>query len=43
VFAVWRDMNLRGFHSSNGAYIATVSDAFREADENIAAVCNPEQ
>ncbi len=42
VFAVWRDMNLLGFHSSNAAYIATVSDAFREGDEEIGEVCNPE-
>ena len=43
VFTVWRDMNLAGFHSSNAAYIATVSNAFRDADDNIAEVCNPEE
>jgi hypothetical protein len=43
VFAVWRDMNLGGFHSSNAAYIATVSNAFRDADVAIADVCNPRE
>lgn len=42
LFAVWRDMDLGGFHSSNTAYIATVSKAFRDGDEEIAAFCQPE-
>ncbi len=41
IFAVWRDMNLGGFHSSSAAYIATVSNAFRDSDVAIATVCNP--
>lgn len=39
VFAVWRDMNLAGFHSSNTGYIATVSNEFRAADGRTAEAC----
>ncbi len=39
LFAVWRDMNLGGFHSSEQAYIAIVSGAFRNGDKEIASFC----
>jgi len=40
VFAVWRDMNIGGIHSSNAAYISTVSARFVDSDEEIGALCS---
>ncbi len=42
VFGVWRDLKVAGFHSSNPAFIATVSSRFVESDEEIAALCAAE-
>jgi hypothetical protein len=39
VLIVWRDLRVAGIHSSNAAFISTVSNRFLESDETIAEVC----